>query len=236
LRRFVIADRPVLTVVVCGAGPASKVSQLVSMAQEPGWAIQLIATPSALAFLDLDVLEALTGSPIRSQYRKPGVPRSSRSDAIVVAPATYNTINKWAQGISDTYALGVLAETTGLKVPTVVLPFVNSALAMRVPFQRSVADLRREGVTILLGPEGVQPHEPHTGDALIESFPWHLALAALEDLAFCRAEPQAPPPSRKRSLRTIRGYPRVIREISVGLYASGHDTADLPAVLICTSA
>jgi len=53
-------------------------------------------------------------------------------DAILVAPATYNTINKWAQGISDTYALGVLAETTGMDVPTVVLPFVNAALASRV--------------------------------------------------------------------------------------------------------
>jgi hypothetical protein len=29
-------------------------------------------------------------------------------------------INKWALGISDTYALGVLAEQTGLDVPIVV--------------------------------------------------------------------------------------------------------------------
>jgi flavoprotein len=52
-------------------------------------------------------------------------------DAIVVAPATYNTINKWAQGISGTYALGLLAEITGLGIPIVVISFVNSALADR---------------------------------------------------------------------------------------------------------
>jgi hypothetical protein len=74
------------------------------------------------------------------------------ADAIIVAPATYNTINKWAQGISDTYALGILAQTTALGVPIVVLPFVNSALAARAPFRRSIEELRREGVHILLGP------------------------------------------------------------------------------------
>ncbi len=167
----------ILSIVVCGAGPASEVGQLV------------VATPAALEFLDIAAVEAQTGSPVRSQYRKPGQARSRPSDAIIVAPATYNTINKWAQGISDTYALGVLAETTGMNVPTVVLPFVNSALAARGPFRRSVEELRREGVRILLGPGGVQPHEPHTGSSLVDSYPWHLALSEAErliDLAAAR--------------------------------------------------
>ena len=126
-------DGRVLTVIVCGAGPASEVGQLVKLAQEHGWTVQVVATPAALDFLDVPAIEALTGSPVRSQYRKPGEPRSRPADAIIVAPATYNTINKWAQGISDTYALGILAETTALGVPIVVLPFVNSALAARAP-------------------------------------------------------------------------------------------------------
>ena len=37
--------------------------------------------------------------------------------------------------------LGVLAETTALDVPIVVLPFVNTALASREPYRRSVAAL-----------------------------------------------------------------------------------------------
>jgi hypothetical protein len=118
-------------------------------------------------------------------------PRSEIADAIIVAPATYNTINKWAHGISDTYALGVLAETTGLAVPIVVLPFVNSALASRPPFQRSVEALRAQGVRILLGPGGVQPHPPRTGGDLIDSYPWHLALDEAERLLTV-AGPDAP--------------------------------------------
>jgi phosphopantothenoylcysteine synthetase/decarboxylase len=170
----------VLTHIVCGAGPASEAGQLVKLAQQRGWIVQVVATPAALAFLDLAALEAQTGSPVRSQYRKPGEPRSRPADAIIVAPATYNTINKWANGISDTYALGILAETTGLSIPIIVLPFINSALACRPPFQRSIKSLRSEEVHILLGEEGVQPHEPHTGGERIATYPWILALDRIE--------------------------------------------------------
>jgi hypothetical protein len=57
-----------------------------------------------------------------------------------------------ALGSSDTYALGVLAETAGLDVPIVVLPFVNSTLVGRESFRRSA-----EGVRILPGPADSSP-------------------------------------------------------------------------------
>jgi phosphopantothenoylcysteine synthetase/decarboxylase len=167
-------------VIVCAAGPAAQAAHLVTLAQEHGWTVRLIATPAALDFIDTDKLEAQTGAPIRSQYRNPGESRSLRADAIIVAPATYNTINKWAQGISDTYALGILAEAPGLGIPVVVLPFVNSALAGRAPFRRSIADLEAEGVRILLGPGQFEPHAPGTGGDKRDTYPWHLALAEAE--------------------------------------------------------
>jgi phosphopantothenoylcysteine synthetase/decarboxylase len=171
-----------MTVIVSGAGPAAAIGTMVKLAQERGWKVQVVATPAALDFFDTAAVEAQTGSPVRSQYRNPGEPRSEISDVIVVAPATYNTINKWAHGISDTYALGILAEATGMAVPIIVLPFVNTALAGRRPFQRSVASLRAEGVRILLGPGGFQPHPPRTGGDRIASYPWHLALDEAERL------------------------------------------------------
>ena len=167
-------SRPCLAVVVCGAGPASSVMTLTGQAIDRGWAVQVITTPAALGFIDPAALEKQTGSPVRSHYSPPGSPRSRIPDTIVVAPATYNTICKWAGGSSDTYALGFLAEMTGMGVPTVVLPFVNAALASRAPFRRSVESLRDEGVRILLGPGEFEPHPPRTGGG--RAFPWHLAL------------------------------------------------------------
>ena len=138
-------EHRVLYVIVCGAGPAGEVGRLVELAHDRGWTVQIIATPSALAFIDVPKLESQTGRPVRSEYRSPGEPKSPRADAIIVAPATFNTINKWANGISDTYALGILAEAPGLNIPVVALPFVNSALADRAPFKDSVNALRNEG-------------------------------------------------------------------------------------------
>ncbi|GGJ75266.1 flavoprotein [Pilimelia anulata] len=168
-----------LYIVVCGAGPASEVGSLVALAQASGWEVQLIATPAAIGFLDVKALEAQTGRPVKSSYRKPTTPRGPRLTpaAIIVAPATFNTINKLAAGISDTYALGFLAEQIGTDIPIVVLPFINAALAARIPLRNAIETLRAEGIDVLLGTSGYEPHPPGSGNSNISPFPW---LAALE--------------------------------------------------------
>ncbi|GAA3795262.1 hypothetical protein GCM10022226_13280 [Sphaerisporangium flaviroseum] len=172
----------VLYIIVCAAGPAGDVGKLVTLAQDDGWTVQIIATPPALDFIDVPALEKQTGRPVRSQYRKPGEPRSPRADAIIVAPATYNTINKFAQGIADTYALGILSEAPGLGIPVVVLPFVNTALAGRAPFRCSVDQLRAEGVRVLIGPGKFEAHAPSSGGDRVDTYPWSLALTQAQAL------------------------------------------------------
>ena len=177
---------PVLYVITCGAGPAGKVGHLVAEAQHDRWDVYVIATPMATGFIDEAQLEAQSGHTVRSSYRPEAADRRGslpHATAIIVAPATFNTINKLAQGISDTYALGVLAECMGLGIPIVVLPFVNSALASHTAFQRSVRDLRAAGVRVLFGPGEWEPHPPGTGGDRIDSFPWTLALKEAEDLS-----------------------------------------------------
>jgi phosphopantothenoylcysteine synthetase/decarboxylase len=168
--------RKFLYVIVCAACPAGDVGKLVTLAHQRGWDVQIIATPAALDFIDTEALEAQTGRPVRSQYRKPGQPRSPKADAIIVAPATYNTINKWANGISDTYALGILAEAPGLGIPTVVVPFVNTSLHNRHAFKRSVAILRNENVKVLIGPGNFEPHPPGLGEQQLKNFPWPIVI------------------------------------------------------------
>ncbi|GAA4605012.1 phosphopantothenoylcysteine synthetase/decarboxylase [Actinoplanes octamycinicus] len=172
-------DGKMLYVIVCAAGPAGEVGQLVDLAQADGWDVHVIATPAALNFINIEALEAQTGHPVRSRYRKPTDPKPRRADAIIVAPATYNTINKFAQGIADTYALGLLAEAPGLGIPVVILPFANSALAGRAPFRRSIHQLRDEGIDVLLGSDGFDPHASGTSDHSASGFPWHLPLQRL---------------------------------------------------------
>jgi phosphopantothenoylcysteine synthetase/decarboxylase len=164
----------------CAAGPAPGVGELVKLAQGRGWDVWLAPTEAAMGFLDVPTLEELTGHPVRARYRRPGEPgKLPPADAAIVAPATYNTINKWAGGIADTHTLGLLAELTPSGIPIVVLPFVNASLAANRVFGRSVAALREEGVTVLLGPGAFEPHLAGTGGGLLDAFPWKLALDSL---------------------------------------------------------
>src|SRR5687768_8342749 len=95
-----------LCIVACGAGPAPEVAKLVALAQQGGWNVHIVATPAALNFLDLRALERLTGTPVRNDYGQGAKGRRpSDSQALIIAPATYNSINKLAAGINDTYAL-----------------------------------------------------------------------------------------------------------------------------------
>jgi phosphopantothenoylcysteine synthetase/decarboxylase len=169
-----------LSIVVCAASPAADVVTLIRLAQADGWTVSVISTPSALSFLDTAALERLTGSPVRSEYRTPvSGPRAlPMVEAVIVAPATYNTVNKLAFGVSESYALGSLAEAIGRGTRVVVVPFVNAALAARLPCQRAVRLLRDEGVTVVAGSEyDWEPHPPGTGDQQATRFPWARALA-----------------------------------------------------------
>ncbi|ONH25677.1 flavoprotein [Pseudofrankia asymbiotica] len=173
-------SRRVVYVIVCGAGPAGNVGQLVTHAREAGWDAYLVPTDTARRhFLDVPALEELTGHPLRGRFRTTGEPgRLPGADAVIVAPATYNTINKWAAGIADTYPLTLLAELTGAGVPIIVLPYVNSAFAANRVFTRSLDELRAGGVTVLYGPGAFEPHPPRGGT--IDTFPWDLAVQALD--------------------------------------------------------
>ena len=140
-----------LYVIVCGAGPAEDAATLVRLAQAQGWRVCVITTPAGRKFVDVAELEALTGYPVRTEFRKPSEPSPGwpHADAVAVVAVTINTICKWAAGITDNLALSMLYECLGVDVPIVAAPNVNPSLARHPAFQRSVAELRSWGVRVL---------------------------------------------------------------------------------------
>ncbi|MFI7393159.1 flavoprotein [Streptomyces tendae] len=174
--------KPFLYVVVCACGIAGDVGQLITAAQERHWDVGVVATPQGLGFLDTEVIEAQTGYPIRSAWRTPGEARPlPPADAIAVAPATFNTVNKWAAGISDTLALGILCEAYGMGIPTAVLPYLNSAQAAHPAYRQSLERLR--GMGVLIG--SYEPHRPKAGGGA-DRFRWEEALDLLGPTLACR--------------------------------------------------
>jgi len=136
-----------------------------------------------MKFFDASELRIQTGHPVRSDYKEPGDPDVLPSpDAIIVAPATVNTINKWAAGICDTLALGILVEGIGKKLPIVALPFTNYAHAAHPAFEENIRKLRSWGVRILYGPDVYPLHAPGTGSQHLDIFPWNLTLESIRQM------------------------------------------------------
>ncbi|MFB8000896.1 flavoprotein [Nocardia sp. NPDC056000] len=159
---------PALYAIVTGSSRASEVAALVDMARGQGWEVCVIASPSGRKFIDADALAATTGWPVRSEYKEPGTPDLlPPADAMIAAPLTGNSIAKWAVGISDTLALGLLIEAVGDGKPVVAVPYSSQGQLNFRPIQRALRTLAESGVTIV-------PAEP--GAALPLSAAWRAVL------------------------------------------------------------
>ena len=145
-----------LYLLACGAGPAADLGDLVTLAIADGWDVYAGTTPAGWDFIDPDKLAALTGHEVRRHYsgRTSGWPPA---DAIVVAPATINTIDKFAAGIADCWALSVLTESMGHEVPIIFATNINPALGRHPQFRRNVEELRGWGVSVLWEPDTAPP-------------------------------------------------------------------------------
>jgi phosphopantothenoylcysteine synthetase/decarboxylase len=178
----VIPSPGVLYILVCGSPIARDVGILVGLAQQDGWDVCVITTPDGRKFVDVAALQHQTGHPVRTYYKSPGDPDVLPSaDAMIVAPATVNTVNKWAAGITDTLVLGLLVEGYGFGVPTAVVPYTNRVMALHPALHESLAKLRDWGVHVLYGEDVCRLGNPGQTDRFRKSFPWRRALQAISN-------------------------------------------------------
>ncbi len=173
---------PVLYVIACGARPAADLPGFITWTTGQGWDTCVIVTPSALRFTDTGQLAKLTGHPVRSDYKRPEDPDALPSPgAFAVAPCTFNTANKWAAGISDTLALGLLNEALCSGAPITAVPNPNVVLARHPAFARSVAFLRECGVQVLFDPDRYPLPTPNLGEASRDLFPWDALKTVVDE-------------------------------------------------------
>lgn len=169
--------RSVVYLIVCAAPRAKRTPHLVELLQAAGWSVCVIATPQALGFIGTGELVDMTGYPVRSTYKQPDEPDLlPPADAMVVCPATFNTINKWALGVADTLALGLVTEALGTGVKLVAAPSLNNAQERHPAFARSVETLRDYGVNVLYGPGVYEPTAPGAGS---QEYSWDTIVEAL---------------------------------------------------------
>jgi phosphopantothenoylcysteine synthetase/decarboxylase len=123
----------------------------MALLQAAGWDVCVVATQAALAWIDAPALHEASGHPVRSGLRSPDDPEfEPRGDAVLVAPATFNTINRCAAGMNDSLALGLINEALGTPaVPLAFVPWVNSSLGGHPAYDPSIARLEDSGARIM---------------------------------------------------------------------------------------
>src|SRR5690606_5823230 len=131
------------------------VRELVELLPDDGWKIAVPSPPDGPRFHRPDRLAELTGEQVRVEYRLPGTGAPlPPADAVPACPLTFNSTNKFAQGIADCFAIGLLCEMAGHGVPTVVVPHCKPQLAAHPAFQRSLETLASiPAVTLLHDPD-----------------------------------------------------------------------------------
>jgi phosphopantothenoylcysteine synthetase/decarboxylase len=148
----------VLYLVVSGAPAPEGVPALVGRCQDAGWRVVVFSTPAGTRFINWDELEQLTGEPVRSEYRLPGTGKAAPpANAVLACPLTFNSVNKFAHGHADNFAIGLLCEMAGYGVPVVVVPHCKPQLASHPAFAASLGTLRGMGVRVLFDPDA--PYE-----------------------------------------------------------------------------
>lgn len=163
--------RRVAYVIACSAPPVLDLSRLLELLHERDWDTYVILTPTAATWVDVDALADASGHQVRVEPRLPGQPNPlPPADVVIAAPLTFNTLNKWAAGINDTLALGLLNEALGLGLPIIAAPCIKGALQQHPAYPGNVDRLRLAGVTMLDSDQVV------VRSAVVPVLDWRLVL------------------------------------------------------------
>ena len=147
-------QRPLRIVVgIAGGIAAYKAVQLVRELVLLGHHVDVVPTASALRFIGRPTLEAISRHPVTDDLfddvdEVRHVALGQQADVIVVAPATANTLAKFAAGLADD-----LLGTTVLasRAPLVVAPAMHTEMWQHPATQSNVERLARRGA-VVVGP------------------------------------------------------------------------------------
>ena len=135
--------------IISGSGAVRLVPELVAALGQLKLPIYTLLTENAERVISPLEVAKLPGQKFIDSYFEPAMLLERAVGLTLVAPATFNTVNKLALGIGDTLAHSLVAEAIGAGWPVVVVPGVNPGLANHPQFKQSLRTLRAWGVTVL---------------------------------------------------------------------------------------
>jgi phosphopantothenoylcysteine decarboxylase/phosphopantothenate--cysteine ligase len=141
---------------ITGGIAAYKAADIASKLTQAGATVEVLMTESATKLITPLTLRNITGRPVitdmfelASENSVEHIALAEAADAVVIAPATANTIAKLAAGIADNM-LGCVVLAT--KAPVVVAPSMNDNMYQNSITQENLSKLKARGF-IMVDPE-----------------------------------------------------------------------------------
>jgi phosphopantothenoylcysteine decarboxylase/phosphopantothenate--cysteine ligase len=140
-----------VTVGVSGGIAAYKAAELVRVLQRNACSVRVVMTASAQRFVQPLTFSALTGYRVLSSvWEETGtidhIAEAEWAQALVVAPATANTLARFAHGLADDFLTTLYLATTA---PVIVAPAMNVNMWNHAATQANLDLLRERGVHVV---------------------------------------------------------------------------------------
>ncbi|MGE8012810.1 MULTISPECIES: class II aldolase/adducin family protein [Bacillus] len=135
--------------ILTGARKSKESYRYIKELSDLGANVFVILTPSAHQMVDLELLKEASGNFIRDSFDKKDGESLPLEDLIVIAPATYSTINKIAGGIADNFATSCIAAAIGRNTPIYLAPSMNIDLWRSPILQQNLQKLIKIGVKMI---------------------------------------------------------------------------------------
>ena len=141
---------------VTGGIAAYKAAEILRLLQDRGFQVQVVMTRAAQEFVRPLTFAALSGQKVITDMfagHEPNVDSAVEHisvaesiDALLVAPATADTLGKFANGLADDFLSTLYLAT---KAPVIVAPAMNVNMWEHSATQENIATLRARGVRVV---------------------------------------------------------------------------------------
>lgn len=148
-------EKPTFVLAVTGSIAAYKAAEIARGLLGRGAAVLPVMTEKAQEFLGPATLSGLTREPVRTTMWDPSFPGemhvelARRASAILIAPATADTLARMAQGRADDLVTALALVAT---CPVLVAPSMHPAMWDHPATKRNIALLAESGRCAILGP------------------------------------------------------------------------------------
>jgi len=140
-------DNKVVYLVMTGAKKCSIIPELVREFVGEGANVYSFFTDMARKIANMKDFE-IPGNKISLDYSKNGE-EIPLEDILLVVPATFNTLNKVAQGIADSYPMTIIASSIGKRKKVIFAPAMNRSLWEHPITSRSLEILQQWGCQVV---------------------------------------------------------------------------------------